>query len=183
MKILVTGASGLVGSALIPRLIGAGHTVCRLVRPGQPEHEDAEGFAVAWNPATGELGGAAVGPDAVINLAGASVAGGRWTNARKETLRASRIKTTHVLIDALANMNARPGVLISASATGIYGDRGDELLSEESKPGEGFLAELARDWEAEAIKAEALGVRVVRARFGIILAKHGGALRQMMIPF
>jgi hypothetical protein len=183
MKILVTGASGLVGSALIPKLIGAGHTVCRLVRPGQREREGAEGFAVAWDPETGELGGAAVGPDAVINLAGASIAGGRWTAARKELLRTSRINTTRALINALAKMNARPRVLISASATGIYGDRGDELLTEESNRGEDFLAVTSRDWEAEAMKAEALGIRVVRARFGVILTKHGGALPQMMIPF
>jgi uncharacterized protein (TIGR01777 family) len=183
MKILVTGASGLVGSALIPKLIGAGHTVCRLVRPGQREKEGAEGFAVAWNPETGDLGGAAVGPDAVINLAGASIAGGRWTTEQKELLRTSRITTTRALIYALAKMDARPRVLISASATGIYGDRGDELLTEESQPGEDFLAALARDWEAEAMKAEPLGIRVVRARFGIILAKHGGALPQMMLPF
>ena len=172
-----------MGSALIPKLIGAGHTVCRLMRPGQREKEGAEGFAVAWNPETGELGGAAVGPDAVINLAGASIAAGRWTAARKELLRASRINSTRALINALAKMNARPKVLISASATGIYGDRGDELLTEESEPGEDFLAVTARDWEAEAMKTEALGIRVVRVRFGIILAKHGGALPQMMIPF
>lgn len=172
-----------MGSALIPKLIGAGHTVCRLMRPGQREKEGAEGFAVAWNPETGELGGAAVGPDAVINLAGASIAGGRWTTARKELLRTSRINTTRALIYALAKMDARPRVLISASATGIYGDRGDELLTEESQPGEDFLAVTARDWEAEAMKAEPLGIRVVRARFGIILAKHGGAFPQMMLPF
>jgi hypothetical protein len=142
-----------------------------------------EGFDVAWNPATGELGGAAVGADALVNLAGASIAEGRWTKERKELLRTSRTDTTRALVNALAKMNARPRVLVSASAIGIYGDRGEEVLTEESKPGTDFLAGLAREWEAEAMKAEALGIRVVLARFGIILAKHGGALAKMLFPF
>src|SRR2546429_8544109 len=135
------------------------------------------------NPATEELGGAGVGADAVVNLAGASVAGGRWTKGRKELLRTSRIETTRALVGALAKMNMRPRVLVSASAIGIYGDRGDEVLTEESKPGTDFLTGLAREWEAEALKAEALGIRVVLARFGIILAQHGGALAKMLPPF
>src|SRR6266851_5603066 len=184
MKILVTGSSGLVGTALVRALARAGHTVCRLVRPQSAGGEGArEGFAVAWNPATGELGGAGVGADAVVNLAGASIADGRWTTLRKALLRSSRIDTTRTLVGALAKMNARPSVLVSASAIGIYGDRGDEALTEESKPGTDFLAGLAQEWEAEALKAEALGIRVVLARFGIILAREGGALPKMMVPF
>src|SRR5437899_5487673 len=184
MKILMTGSSGLVGTALGSVLARAGHTVCRLVRPQSSANEGAkEGFAVAWNPATEELGGAGVGADAVVNLAGASVAGGRWTKGRKELLRTSRIETTRALVGALAKMNMRPRVLVSASAIGIYGDRGDEVLTEESKPGTDFLTGLAREWEAEALKAEALGIRVVLARFGIILAQHGGALAKMLPPF
>ncbi|HVH72540.1 MAG TPA: TIGR01777 family oxidoreductase, partial [Candidatus Dormibacteraeota bacterium] len=108
---------------------------------------------------------------------------GRWTKARKELLRASRIDTTRALVYALGKMSARPRVLVSASAIGIYGDRGDEVLTEESKPGTDFLANLAREWETEALKAEALGIRVVLARFGIILAHHGGALAKMLLPF
>jgi len=184
MKILIAGSSGLVGTALGGALAGAGHTVCRLVRPESAAGEGPkEGFAVAWNPVTGELGGAGVGADAVVNLAGASIAGGRWTAERKPLLRTSRIDTTRALVGALAKMNARPGVLVSASAIGIYGDRGDETLTEESKPGTDFLAGVAKEWEAEALKAEALGIRVVLARFGIILAREGGALAKMLTPF
>jgi len=184
MKILVTGSSGLVGTALVSALARSGHTVCRLVRPQSAGGEGAkEGFAVAWNPATGELGGAGVGADAVVNLAGASIADGRWTTPRKALLRSSRIDTTRALVGALAKMNARPSVLASASAIGYYGNRGDEILTEESKPGADFLAGLAQEWEAEALKAEALGIRVALARFGIILAREGGALPKMMPPF
>ncbi|MGC1366117.1 MAG: TIGR01777 family oxidoreductase [Candidatus Acidiferrum sp.] len=184
MKILVTGSSGLIGRALVPALVRAGHTVCRLVRPGTVTKDtENDGFQVAWNPATGELGGAAVGADAVVNLAGASIAGGRWNTSRKAILRASRIDTTRALVTALAKMNVRPRVLVSASATGIYGNRGDELLTEESQPGNDFLAGLAKEWEAEALKAEAIGIRVVLARFGIVLAREGGALPPIMLPF
>jgi uncharacterized protein (TIGR01777 family) len=184
MKILVAGSSGLVGTALVGTLAREGHTVCRLVRPQSLSTMDAKtGFDVAWNPATGELGGAGVGPDAVVNLAGASIADGRWTTARKNLLRTSRIDSTRALVEALAKMNARPSVLVSASAIGIYGNRADETLTEESNPGSDFLAGLTREWEAEALKAEALGIRVVLARFGIILARDGGALPKMLLPF
>ena len=184
MKILVTGSSGLVGTALVSALARGGHTVCRLVRPQSAGGEAArEGFVVAWNPATGELGGAGVGADAVVNLAGASIADGRWTTQRKELLCSSRIETTRALVGALAKMNARPSVFVSASAIGYYGDRGDETLTEESKPGGDFLAELVQEWEVEARKADALGIRVVLARFGVILAREGGALPKMMVPF
>jgi uncharacterized protein len=180
----MTGSTGLVGTALVSALARDGHTVCRLLRPQSAVLGGSkEGFDVPWNPATGELGGAGVGADAVVNLAGASIAGGRWTKARKELLRTSRIDTTRALVSALAKMHARPRVLVSASAIGIYGDRGDELLTEDSKPGAGFLAGLAQEWEAEALKAEALGIRVVLGRFGIILAQHGGALARMLLPF
>ncbi len=189
MKILVTGSTGLVGTALVSALAREGHTVCRMLRPqsvvkgGSVTAKTTGGFEVAWNPETGELGGAAAGADAVVNLAGASIAQGRWTAERKELLRSSRIETTRALVRALAQMNARPRVLVSASAIGYYGDRGDELLTEDSKAGSGFLAGLARDWEAEASKAEALEIRVVLARIGIVLAKQGGALPKMMLPF
>jgi uncharacterized protein (TIGR01777 family) len=184
MKILVAGSTGLVGNALVGALTKDGHTVCRLMRPESlVAGGTKEGFNVAWNPATGELGGAAVGADAVVNLAGASIAGRRWSAERKALLRSSRIDTTRALVGALAKMNARPRVIVSASAIGLYGNRGDELLTEESKVGTDFLAGLAKEWEAEALKAEAIGIRVVLARFGIILAREGGALAKMVTPF
>jgi uncharacterized protein len=184
MKVLVSGSTGFAGTALVTALAGAGHTVCRLIRPESDAGGGAkDGFDVPWNPTTGELGGAAVGADAVVNLAGASIGGGRWTAERKALLRSSRVDTTRALVAALAKMNARPRVLVSASAIGYYGSRGDESLAEESAAGKDFLASLAREWEAEAVKAEALGIRVVRARFGIILARHGGALAKMLLPF
>jgi len=184
MKILVTGSSGLVGTALVEELKQSGHTVVRLVRPGSATTGRAtQGFDVEWDAATGTLGGAAVGADAVVNLAGASIAVGRWTEERRRILRASRVDNTDALVSALARMAIRPRVLVSASAVGIYGDRGDEKLTEQSVPGTDFLSVLARDWEASATKAEAIGVRVVHARFGIILSKQGGALPQMVRPF
>ena len=184
MKILVTGSTGLVGTALVSALAGAGHTVCRLVRPETKSTSGLkDGFDVAWNPMTGELGGAAVGADAVVNLAGAPIADKRWTAQRKPLLRSSRVDATRALVTALAKMNARPRVLVSASAIGYYGNRGDEILSEESAPGNDFLSERTREWEAETVKAEALGIRVVRARIGIVLARDGGALPKMMAPF
>jgi len=183
MKILVTGSTGLVGKALVAALVKDGHSVCRLVRPGTNVNDDAGGFNVAWNPATGELGGAAVGADAVVNLAGASIADGRWTEKRKAELRSSRADVTRALIEALGKMNVKSTVLISASAIGYYGNRGGEMLDEESAAGEGFLAGIAKEWEAEALKAEAWRTRVVLARFGVILAREGGALPKMVTPF
>lgn len=181
---MVTGSTGLVGTALVSALARDGHTVCRLVRPqGSVPMETKDGFNVAWNPATGELGGAGVGPDAVVNLAGAPIGDGRWTAERKDVLGSSRIESTRALVNALGKMNARPRVLVSASAIGIYGNRGDELLTEESKRGGDFLAGVTQEWEAEALKAEAMGIRVVLARFGIILARKGGALAKIMLPF
>jgi uncharacterized protein len=185
MKILMTGSTGFVGTALCQDLQNAGHTVCRLIRPGTAAERTrgANGFDVNWNPATGELGGAAVGADAVVNLAGASIAQGRWTTGRKQLLLASRVDTTRALVQALSKMAARPRVLVSASGIGYYGSCGDQVLTEESPLGHDFLSRLGQEWEAEAAKAEALGIRVVRARFGVILAKHGGALPRMTRPF
>ncbi len=185
MKILVTGSTGLVGTALTQSLKNTEHTVCRLIRPGTAADSvsSSEGFDVSWDPETGHLGGAAVGADAAVNLAGASIAEGRWTAQRKMMIRVSRVNTTRSLVAALAKMAIRPRVLVSASAIGYYGNRGEELLNEGSGPGSDFLSEIAKEWETEALKAEALGIRVVCVRFGIILSKNGGALPKMVKPF
>jgi uncharacterized protein (TIGR01777 family) len=184
MNILMTGATGLVGTALVKALAVEGHTIYRLQRPGKEKPGEAADrvIDVPWNPSQGEIGGTIGGADAAINLAGASIMAGRWTDQRKAVLRSSRVETTRGLVSAMAKMNPRPRVLISASAVGYYGNRGDEILTEKSEVGRGFLAQLASEWEAEATRAEAYGVRVVRARSGIILAKEGGALPQMMAP-
>jgi hypothetical protein len=184
MKILVTGATGLVGTALVAALAREGHTVCRLVRSVTKSAGGTVGaFDVPWDPETGNLGGAAVGAEAVVNLSGASIGAGRWTDARKKVLRSSRVDSTRALVRALETMNAKPGVLVSASAVGFYGNRGDEILTEESKSGNDFLGNLTKDWEAAALRAEQFATRVVLARFGIILASQGGALPEMMLPF
>ena len=184
MKILVTGATGLVGNALVPALVAEGHTVCRLIRPQTKTEGGAAGaFDVAWNPESGELGGAAVGAEGVVNLGGASISDGRWTEERKKLLRASRVDATRTLVTALGKMNAKPDVFVSASAIGFYGNRGDEILSEESAAGKDFLAGICKDWETEALRAEQFRTRVVLTRFGIILAKDGGALPKLMLPF
>jgi uncharacterized protein len=202
MKVLITGATGLVGTALVKSLVADGHSVCRLVRresaspkkgAGKKDStapsSDARVVDVPWDPeasdglSMADSQGMIVGADAVVNLAGASVADGRWTQQRKMVLRSSRVKTTMALVTALGKLKIRPKVMVSASAIGFYGDRGDETLTEESAAGAGFLPKVTLDWEAEARKAEALGMRVVMTRFGIILAKQGGALPQMMKPF
>lgn len=193
MNILMTGASGLVGTALVKTLTDEGHAIYRLARAGSSQQSAKVSgvFDLPWNPGSGDISGSLdsnsvqVPPsfDAVVNLAGAPVVGGRWTKERKEILRSSRVDTTHALVNAIAKMDKRPRVLISASAIGYYGNRGDESVTEKSAPGTDFLADLAKDWESEAVKAEELGVRVVLLRFGIILAKQGGAVPKMMLPF
>jgi len=158
----------------------AGATVNRFVRPGTA----AAAGDVAWNPETGEMDlAAAEGADVVVNLAGASIGGGRWTAKRKALLRSSRVDLTERLVAGLGRLKKPPAILVSASAIGYYGDRGEESLTEASASGQDFLAAITRDWEAAAMKAEQFGLRTVIARFGIVLAKNGGALPQMLTPF
>jgi len=179
-RVLISGASGLVGGALSRRLAGTGYTVHKLARAGAPL---ATGD-VSWDPnsATADVQ-AMEGFDAVVNLNGASIAGKRWTPSRKAQLRASRVGTTRLLVDCLSMLQRKPSVLISASGAGFYGDRGDEILTEESEGGADFLALLARDWEAETRRAESAGIRTVMMRSGVIFSRHGGALEQMVRPF
>ena len=180
MKILISGASGLVGRALAGVLRAQGHQVARLVRPGSAASADG----ISWDPSAATVDVSAMeGADAVVHLSGASVAGGRWTPARKALLRSSRIDTTRVLVDALASLRQKPRVFVCASATGCYGDRGDEILTESSAIGTDFLSLVVRDWEAEAARAEICGIRTVELRFGVILSTEGGALAAMLKPF
>jgi uncharacterized protein len=180
MKILVTGSSGLVGSALLPSLKAKGHEVIRLVR-STPKDSATQ---IYWNPAEGTLSADALeGLDGVVHLAGDNLAEGRWTDEKKRRIRESRIKGTTLLSETLAKLEQKPDVLVSASAIGFYGNRGDELLTEQSASGEDFLSEVCREWELSTQAASQSGVRVVTLRFGVILSGEGGALKKMLFPF
>ena len=176
---LVSGATGLIGSALVARLGQEGHSAIRLLR-GRPE---PGGSDVGWDPAAGALEPAAIeGLDAVVHLAGENIASGTWTSAKKARIRASRVDTTALLARTLAGLSRPPAVLACASALGYYGDRGDELLTEASSPGTGFLASVCRDWERAAAPASDAGIRVVHLRFGVVLDASAGALPKMVGP-
>jgi hypothetical protein len=176
--VAVSGASGLVGSALVPFLSTGGHRVRRLVR-GRPEAGD-----IAWSPGQGEMDLMALeGVDAVVHLAGAPIAEGRWTEERKALIRSSRVEGTRVLSESLARLARKPRVLVCASAMGFYGSRGEEVLTESSAAGTGFLAEVTRDWEAATAPAERAGIRVVHLRLGVVLSARGGALAKMLPAF
>lgn len=177
MHILITGGTGFIGQALVPYMLGAGHHVSILSRS---RHRD-DGQCTYLRSLEELSASSAV--DAVINLAGASLAGKRWTRAYKEELIASRVQGTRALVDFFADSARLPQVLLSASAIGYYGPRGDEALTEEAAPGSGFASELCQDWEAEADRAAELGIRTCRLRLGVVLDKEGGALQQMAMPF
>ena len=180
MKVLLSGSSGLVGSALVPSLASGGHQVVRLVR-SQPRAEASE---VRWDPETGDIDAAGLkGLDAAVHLAGESIAAGRWTAAKKARILESRVKGTRLVAETLAGLEQRPKVLVSASAVGYYGDRGEETLREESASGSAFLSEVCRQWEAATERAAAAGIRVVNLRFGVMLSSAGGALPRLLTPF
>jgi uncharacterized protein (TIGR01777 family) len=171
LDVLVSGPTGLIGSALIPALEERGHRVRRLTRSGGSAEN-----TVWWDPSAGEIDtGRLDGVDAVVHLAGESIVG-RWTRAKKARIRESRVRGTRLLAETLAGLPEPPAIMVSASASGYYGDRGNELLSEESAPGGNFLAGVCEEWEAAANPARQVGVRVVHPRFGIVLSTAGGAL-------
>jgi uncharacterized protein len=178
MRIAVSGASGLIGSALVPGLEASGHDVVRLVR------REARGPSeVSWDPAAGTIDLAGLsGVDAAVNLSGATL-DRWWTAARKREILDSRVSSTNLLARTLAALEPRPAVFVSTGGTGIYGDRGDEILTEESELGSGFLAGVGIAWEAAAEPAREAGIRVVNFRQGMVLTRDGGALQKMLLPF
>lgn len=179
-RIAVTGTSGLIGRHLKNHLTAAGHEVEPMVR----RPAAAGSNEIPWHPDTGQIHSAALeGVDAIVHLAGENVAGGRWTVEQKHRLRASRIEGTRLLCNTLARLKQPPAVLLCASATGIYGSRGDEAMTEQSPPGRGFLAEVCVEWEAETAPARDAGIRVVNLRIGVVLSAEGGALAKMLTPF
>jgi uncharacterized protein (TIGR01777 family) len=170
MNVLVSGATGLIGSALIPELEAGGHSVTRLTRSPRSDED------VRWDPDAGTIEGDLAGTDIVVHLAGESIAEGRWTSEKKRRILESRQKGTRLLAEKIAGLPAPPSVMVSVSAIGYYGDRGNELLTEESEPGDLFLSRVCLEWEAAAEPAREAGVRVVHPRFGIVLSTEGGAL-------
>lgn len=181
MRIAVSGGNGLIGSALIPVLETAGHQIVRLTRGGGPG--PAAPGSVAWDPERGTIDRTALdGIDAVVHLAGEPILG-RWTAAKKRGIADSRVVGTAVLAEALATLRRRPSVFVCASASGYYGDRGDEIITEDSAPGHGFLADVCRAWEAAAGPAMRAGIRVVFVRTGLVLARTGGLLKTVLLPF
>lgn len=180
MIVAVSGAGGLIGSALMSSLRADGHRVIALVRRAPRPDEDALG----WDQSSGALtpAGSAVA-DAVVHLAGDRIVGLRWTAEKKRRIRESRVTATRLLVQTLTRLPKPPAVLVCASGIGYYGSRGDGVLTEDSRPGAGFLADLARDWEAATAPAIALGIRVVNLRIGVVLSAKGGALAAMLTPF
>jgi uncharacterized protein len=180
MKVVISGASGLVGTALSESLRADGHTVARLVRTSGPV---APG-EIRWTPTSATVEVPALeGADAVVHLSGADVAAERWTMARKQVIRSSRIDSTRLLVDSLSRLQHKPRVFVCASAIGFYGNRDDEILTEANHQGSDFLSYVTRDWEGEAARAEHTGIRAVMLRFGVILAAQGGALPRMVPIF
>ena len=178
MKVLITGATGLIGTRLQETLRDAGHEL--LLASRRAPKDDSY---IQWDIHDGFAEPERLdGIDAVIHLAGENL-NGRWTDAKKKAIRESRILGTRNVVETISNLRQRPRVLVSASAIGFYGDRGDDLMTETSPPGKGFLPEVCREWEAESRRAEDAGIRTVLLRAGIVLSKDGGALGTMLMPF
>jgi hypothetical protein len=178
LLIAITGSSGMIGSALVRSLIADGHTVRRLVRRASRANDE-----VAWNPERNEIDSKGIsGVDAVVNLAGESIAQ-RWTRESMRRIRESRVQATSLVAATMATLSPRPRVLVSGSAVGYYGERGDEMLDETSRAGDDFLASVCKDWEAATAPARDAGIRVAISRTGIVLDRRGGALAKMLVPF
>lgn len=181
MKIAITGATGLIGGELMPTLKAKGHEIFVISRkPASNENEIQWDAYKGFEDAEFEK---LKGIDAVIHLAGESVGDSNWDEEKKRRIRESRVKGTRTLVDALSRLENPPKIFISASAIGFYGARGDEVLTEESEPGEGFFPEVCQEWEAEGDKAKEFGARVFHPRIGVVLSKDGGALEKMLTPF
>lgn len=181
MRILVSGSSGLIGTPLVARFQQAGHSVTRLVRSTKRPYREE---TILWQPLEGKLQNSALeGFDAVIHLAGESISSGRWTQAERDRIRRSRVAGTSLLAGSLAALEHPPKVLVSASAMGYYGDRGDEVVGEDAGLGVNFLSDVCREWEAACQPAVDKGIRVVNPRTGIVLSTDGGALAKMLLPF
>ncbi|MCC7529201.1 MAG: TIGR01777 family oxidoreductase [Candidatus Melainabacteria bacterium] len=179
MKVAITGSTGLVGKKIASGLKSEGHQVVKLVR-GNPHGTDE----FSWDPNSDKIDAEAFdGVDAVIHLAGENIATKRWTSEQKEKIKESRIKGTKLIAATLAGLDKPPRTLVSTSAIGFYGDRGNEILTEESTSGAGFLAGVCRDWEGATRTAESKGIRVIHARLGVVLSREGGALKMMLPPF
>ncbi|HKW16028.1 MAG TPA: TIGR01777 family oxidoreductase [Terriglobales bacterium] len=176
-KVLISGASGLIGSALVHALESRGHNVTKLVRRAPLTSQE-----MPWDPMREIAPEIVSGTDAVVHLSGENVAG-LWTAEKKRRIRKSRVVSTQNLARAIAKLEKPPRSFVCASAIGYYGDRGDEILTEASSPGEEFLPEVCREWEAATEAASRAGIRVVNLRFGIVLSRDGGALKQMLLPF
>jgi len=184
MKLLVTGASGFIGTALCQRLVEQGHSLTLFTRSSPPNANTAATRWLHWTPGTLRSWECEMdGIDGVINLTGEPIAARKWTNTQRRRIEKSRIDATHVLVEACAKAKQKPKFFINASAVGYYGPHGDEIITEEAPPGEDFLSLLCRDWEEEAIMAEQYGTRVVRLRTGIVLGPDGGALAKMITPY
>src|SRR5215470_608934 len=184
MNILVTGATGLIGDALCKTLVAEGHRITALTRSSQKSGTSSQVEFKHWDPFSGPPSEDALrGVEAIIHLAGESIAARRWTDSQKRLIRDSRVVSTRNLVSAIQQMERRPVVFVCGSAVGFYGDRGDEQLEETSQPGNGFLAEVCKEWENEASAAVAEGVRTVEVRTGVVLSSRGGALEKMIAPF
>lgn len=184
MKLVIAGATGFIGSPLCAQLLQNGHTLTLLTRHAPPDGSTPAKTWRHWTPAIpSEWEALFDGIDGVVNLAGEPLAAKRWTEKQKRRIQLSRIDTTRGIVDAIARAKRKPSFLINGSAVGYYGPHGDEILTEETPAGNDFLSSVCRSWEAEAQRAESMGVRVIRLRTGVVLGSHGGALAKIVLPF